>query len=448
MLYLVLFATLAIGFYAATTMSVQVTRNERDGANAMLAADSGLSFMRYQLAQVSTPASTTGTAVIDDLLTDLKVQLESTTNLGSNTVTKQGTDAIVIPSIDLGNGSTFSASIRWAEPNLILNVTGQTNGTNSLTRIASLKYARKDVASTSGPPATALNFGIAAKSKIQVKNSVSTKVLGTPSTAGSMLSTLGSGVSIATGNGTISGDLSVMSNTAQVSLGGGSVGGATFSSDILANHVHVVAPPTFPTVDTAPFKALAVNVYPYTSGGHYKNIRVPPNTDPRFNGGDVIDGILYIESPNNVTFRGHATVNGIIVFENKGNESVNVLDFKGNVTPTTIPNTAEFTAIKAAAVGLSILAPTASVSMSGSVDATLEGSMLASKVSLNGSADLTFKSGSIISLGTSLVDVSGKTVNFTGTGADKPPTTGVTFPSPPPPTNFKPDPTSYLEAAQ
>lgn len=260
-----------------------------------------------------------------------------------------------------------------------------------------------------------------------------------PSAAASILSAASGATSITTGKGAVDGNLAVVVNKNQVSLGGGSVGGTSNSQLIVSDHVAVVPSPSFPVADTTPFKALAVNVYS-SSSSHQKNIRVPPNTNPRFSGGDIIDGILYIESPNSVTFRGHATINGIIVFENKNTSAVNVLDFKGNVTPANIPNTAEFDAIRAAAKGWAILAPAASVSMSGSVDGNVNGTIMADKIAFNGSADLTLNHGSVISLGSNLTDISGKVLKFVGTGADNPPTTGLTFNG-----SFFPNPASYYE---
>jgi hypothetical protein len=201
----------------------------------------------------------------------------------------------------------------------------------------------------------------------------------------------------------------------------------------------VVPTPTFPVVDTTPFKPLAVNAY-VNGAAYQKNIRVPPNTNPRFNGGDVIEGILYIESPNTVTFRGHANINGIIVFENINTPASNVLDFKGNVSPGTIPNTAEFANVRAAAKGWAILAPTAAVEMSGSVDGHVDGTMMAHQITFSGSADLTLNNGSVVSLGTTVTAINGKIINIVGTGASNPPTTGLTFNG-----RFLPDPHSYRE---
>src|SRR4051812_17262150 len=71
MLYLVLFSTLAVGFYAATTMSAQMARNDRSGAEAQLAAESGLQFMRYQLGCMDIPTATTNANLLSATASEL-----------------------------------------------------------------------------------------------------------------------------------------------------------------------------------------------------------------------------------------------------------------------------------------------------------------------------------------------------------------------------------------
>jgi Tfp pilus assembly protein PilX len=76
MIFLMLFAILAIGFFAAVTTSTQVARNERDVTDALRAAESGMAFVRQQLSRVTVPAATTGTTVTDALFADLPAQLQ------------------------------------------------------------------------------------------------------------------------------------------------------------------------------------------------------------------------------------------------------------------------------------------------------------------------------------------------------------------------------------
>src|SRR5947208_2731334 len=86
MLYLVLFAMLAVGFYASTNTAGQVSANEQRRYRALGAAESGMDFMRYQLFQVAIPPATTADQVITQIYNDLATQLNGTPNLGTKTV--------------------------------------------------------------------------------------------------------------------------------------------------------------------------------------------------------------------------------------------------------------------------------------------------------------------------------------------------------------------------
>ena len=443
MLFLILFSTLAIGFFYGVTTSLQVAKGDQYIARAQLAAESGLQFVRYQLATLDIPAGTSGGSMAAEIAADLSAKLNGTSNLGLNTVTHAG-NVITIPSIaceSAGVASSFSGQLQWVSvplpgtSYLRATVTGVAGtGESQISRTIQLDHAIQS------KPTTLFNFGIASRGAVTVKNSVQTRILGTPDASASILSASTGPTSITTGNGTIDGDLAVVINKTQVSLGGGSVGGTSNAQLIRDAHISVVPSPSFPVVDTTPFAALATNTF-VDGAAYQKNVRVPPNTNPRFNGGDVIEGILYVQAPNTVTFRGHASIRGIIVFENAGTSAGNVLDFKGNVTPSLIPATPEFDAIRAAATGWAILAPAAAVEMSGSVDGTVAGTIMAEKVTFSGSADLTLTNGSVVSLGNEVTQVEGKTVNINGTGANNPPTTGLTFNG-----RFLPDPKSYRES--
>ena len=115
------------------------------------------------------------------------------------------------------------------------------------------------------------------------------------------------------------------------------------------------------------------------------------------------------------------TVNGVIVFENANGPAVKVLDFRGNVSPANIPDTAEFADVRRLAKGLAIAAPTASVTMSGSVRAMrlpcrMTRSALPPTVSFSAmTLPLT------LPLGADPTLIDGKTVHFVGYGRDNPP---------------------------
>src|SRR5689334_4422696 len=64
MLYLVLFSTLAVGFYVASSLSTQVSRNERSSTIAQQGAESGMEYMRYQLGAMTVPPGTTNDTLL------------------------------------------------------------------------------------------------------------------------------------------------------------------------------------------------------------------------------------------------------------------------------------------------------------------------------------------------------------------------------------------------
>src|SRR5437868_1815352 len=86
MLFLVLFSTLALGFYATTSSTVQISANDQHVALAQQAAETGMDFMRYQLAHVAIAPGTPASGVMTELYNDLSANLNGTRNLASDSV--------------------------------------------------------------------------------------------------------------------------------------------------------------------------------------------------------------------------------------------------------------------------------------------------------------------------------------------------------------------------
>src|SRR3954470_19711876 len=80
MLFLVLFSSLAVGFYAAVNTSVQIAHNETYGRRALLAAESGMEFIRYQLSNIAVPQGTKPEDMWTVACTQLKSQMDRTAN--------------------------------------------------------------------------------------------------------------------------------------------------------------------------------------------------------------------------------------------------------------------------------------------------------------------------------------------------------------------------------
>src|SRR6266700_3999649 len=84
MIFLVLFATLAVGFYASTTQTAVVATNERNGTISLTAAESGMDFIRYQLALIKVPPTVPVDQTFDSVASRLQDALQTSANLGTN----------------------------------------------------------------------------------------------------------------------------------------------------------------------------------------------------------------------------------------------------------------------------------------------------------------------------------------------------------------------------
>ena len=86
MLFLVLMATMALGFYAIATMAPQVAANEDRVFTSRLAAESGMEFVRFQLASIELPPTTPPDKVYDEVYNQLSDRLDGTLNMGGGVV--------------------------------------------------------------------------------------------------------------------------------------------------------------------------------------------------------------------------------------------------------------------------------------------------------------------------------------------------------------------------
>lgn len=97
MLFLILFAVLAVGFVEAEMINAQISRNERTQHQAMTSAESGLCFIRHHMSDLSLPASTNSSNLLPNVAARLGTTLNGSVNMNGGTVTASG-GAIYIPS--------------------------------------------------------------------------------------------------------------------------------------------------------------------------------------------------------------------------------------------------------------------------------------------------------------------------------------------------------------
>jgi hypothetical protein len=428
MLYLALIASLAVGFYASTNSAAMVTENEKRTNMALMSCESGLDFLRFHLSQLAIPHGQSETQRMQSLCTQLKSQLENTGNFGAKTITITGT-TISIPSNPteyvklVPNGGEFRATITsmsaGEEGTIRVKITGRNAGYESK-RAVQMNFVLNQNASK------IFDYGLATKGAISTAGSARIRGATDPS-KGSILTTSTAANPVTINGKEVSGDISVAGGGTVTIGGGASVGGTTDPAEI-ANHIHnSVEAPEFPTLDTDAFKVYATNVY--SGGTTLINCRIPANTNPKFNAGVNIQGVLYIEAPNNITFGGSVNVHGVIVTQNNpiGNLSTNILNFTGNVTAQPVDTLPESFGDLRKLTGSFLLAQGFQANFTGSFG-TINGAIIADKVSFTGAAGGTVM-GSIVCLSNNPLNVSGTSdVIIASTGTSNYPA-GVYFSS-------------------
>jgi hypothetical protein len=458
MLYLVLFSCLAVGFYSAVTTAVQVSANETHSKKSMLSAESGMEFMRYVMGNVDIPHSTPPDQMWPTLCSQIKQQLDGTANVGGQTVPLPTGDVMVLPTISLdSSGSTLSAKLIHSGQQVIVQVTG-TGPDPGVTRTVQLSYAQAQRASA------IFDYGVASKSAISMGGNA--KITGAAGAAarGSVLSATSSATPIKmSGSPSISGDFSYTNPDGNNSFAGGSIAGYTSGNSNFADHVHKgVTAPEFPTIDSsvfAPFVPAAtapagpqVITTANPVGLSFTNIRIKAGANPKFSANTIIRGVIYVETPNQITFNGAATIQGVIVVQNDptGGPTTNTMNFSGNLThqgvetldPAVFGNLTKLT-------GSFLLAPTFAVTMTGNSN-QVGGTIVTSKLAISGNAGANVK-GTVINLDDNPlndpsvpgVDLSGNSdIIIASTGTTNYPA-GVVFG-----THFAPLPDTYEEVAQ
>jgi len=431
MMFLVLIGALALGFYSQVTTSGRLANNDQNGARALTAAESGVRFMRFHLARIDLPPNTPTNQLLVELHKDLQSALDLSGNLNGGKVGLTS-DGICIPaeanamiSVDGATQSGFTVNITTVSggsDGVICKITGYSgSGKVRGSKHVQLTFHRETYQNL------VLNNAVATRGRLTMNRGALGGVAGiSADSIANVASSYGASPAVVVSGGSIGGDVGVIGHDL-ASITGGSVAGIKDFAAIQKDHVKIVTPPAFPYVDTTLFEPFATGKF-NANATNLKNVRIPANTNPHFNGDVVIQGVMFIESPNVVEFRGGARMEGFIVFEQKGDSTVNRITARGSVTYGDLPSGSQFDALRAIS-GISFLAPTASLSIGGNVAANVRGNMILGSFDNNGSADVQIDKGSLITMDQTATSVvfGGKSVKFTGTGMGNQPSMGVRY---------------------
>ena len=439
MLYMIIFSTLAVGFYAAVTMASQLAHNDEKALNAQVVTESGLRFVQYQLGRVRVPGNTPPNEMMQKIHEDLLAQQAGSPNFAGRSITLSGS-TIHFPANDFipldERGAGFRAEISDAGDGLIsVKIHGRYRGT-TISRMIQMHF--ESVISS----LNVFDFGIVTRGPINVSGG---GVIGGGGVAadGSILSLSKNPYPISlSGTSGIAGNVYMTNKTGNVNISGGGVTIAGKKAPELYNHIiKGVEEPELPESDSRIFLPYAVNTYK-PGQKVYTNVIIPPNTNPSFTGDTEIHGVLYIQYPNKVTFNSHTIIRGTIVVENGATPSTkNLITFGGGVeayavttVPTdTIPEDSPLRKL----VGSTLLAPGFHVSLGGQ-SGSIGGIMMAHSYEFTGGSGGVIE-GTFIGLG----DVEMKFTGGASIARSKPSgpiPVGLVFPR-----TFRPLRETYLE---
>jgi len=290
--------------------------------------------------------------------------------------------------LDSDNGHTFSAQIAQIDPETLrLTVTGVYG---SFTKTISVNYVFGQRANT------VFDFGVATRGPLSLAGNIELEGVNVSVDASVYIESEDSSLALSIiGNSHIAGDVSIVNPIANVLLQGGKAGiGGETGDGAIDNHVTFGVPPSeFPEPVPSYFEAYATNIVDSNTNtsadATFENIRILPATNPNFSGHVTLKGVVFVETPNVVTFTGGATVMAIIVGDGdiQDNSKTNRINFTGNVSSlpvSSLPDLPQFQGIRDE-TGTFIMAPGFGLSFGGSFDA-LCGAIAGNGIEFHGNA--------------------------------------------------------------
>ena len=456
MIFLAVISVAAVSLAAISTSSLQCSNNQQKASGAYCAAMSGTEILHSALSGLSDAngmdAGSSG--FMSSLASYCRTHLPATVSLSDP-------NSVEITGIVLSEQASFSATITkvsidandgdWA---LQVDVTGHyglSAGSYEFGKTVRTVYAV--TAGSSSSPVTFFDGAIASKGAVNVtgnakifgyNNHAEANVFIDADTCPSSFyidgsSAIGGTVSI------VNDDPTLVTLTGAISINEDSIPtwwsmrwGGPFDDDdvdVLTDcHVSIgVDPIEFPVPNPTAFKTLAptsgteisgdqsnttksnVQLVGSINGGPYtiNNIYIPANTNPSIGGLYTINGIIYIEQPNVVTFGGSITLNGVIIaagdYENPDpthnsiiisgdatNNGVNSLDMSSSL----------FSGLSSAE-GIAIMAPGFLVDIGASYDA-INGGIACNGISFTGNPQV-FLGGPLINYSTDTTVIANST---------------------------------------
>lgn len=406
MVFVTIFSTLAMALFKFSSNNTITAANLHQANEARRAAESGLEVIRYHLAQFEVSSTVPEeerfarlTSFLQDTLTanGISCSLDGTTLTVGNSESPVALNATVHQS--------FYASLY---PDTVMTPDGTTEGIGFFV-VGMNDGIRRQIAGgfTYGVRESSnsvFDYGVATRGPLSLQGNILLDGVNIAVESDVFIESLNENdVLEIIGNSQIAGDVSIVNPDGIITLQGAHAGiGGETGEDAVNNHVEIgVAATDFPLPDASHFEqyvtGVTIDSTSDTSGDAvYENVRVAANADPHFSGNVQLNGIIFIETPNVVTFSGNVDITGIIIGDGDVNDNsgTNQINITGNVSSQAVNATDEsgnyilageqFEDIRTE-TGTFLLAPGFSVSMGGSFG-TLNGCIGANGIEFFGNA--------------------------------------------------------------
>jgi hypothetical protein len=411
MAFLVVFSALAVCVATLSGNNVQLASNHQNLGAALVAAQSGQEVVRYLFSRVLIPSSTPPDQYFTEIITAVRNDITTNGISGLGVATDGVISAVTL---DSTTGRSFDGQITFDanQPTVMaVNVTGH-SGQASRTITTSF-----DIEPYEFP---IFKYGLATKGPLDFPGNPTITASNEAWEADVFVESSGSAIAVQVGGNTnFDGDINIGNSAANVDfVGDVQIAGET-GQDAIDNHVTIgMDSPEFPTPDIDRFLPYATGEVvdsstDLSSGITLVNATIEAGTNPVFEGSATIQGILFIESPNVVTFEKNVALEGIIVADGDladPNTAANRIDILGNFASQPYPAGAEFDTIRQEE-GSSIVAPGFAATFAGNFS-TLEGVVAVSGADFTGNMSAQIK-GTIINYSdTSTVVLGNASMNF------------------------------------
>jgi Tfp pilus assembly protein PilX len=394
MIFVMVFSALSVAMFSMSSGNSLVASNLHRVNEARSAAESGLEVVRYYLGQAEIP----GTMAQSQWFTELKDQLLG--GILPNSVTTSyvvdedaGISTVNLGSasypIVLGNGESFIAEV-WADSDDRVNIR-VTGSAGEIER----KIQGCFIYGEKPEPYSVFDFGVATKGPLSLSGNILLDGVNISVESDVYIESMDYNQALSIiGNSQIAGDVKIVNEDGYVTLQGGQAGiGGETGIAAIQNHVVVGAPQTqFPIPNTNHFEqyvnGITIDASTDLNGlTTLDNVRIAAGTNPTFTSNVQINGVIYVEQPNTVTFGGNADITGIIVADGDytDNSATNQITFNGTVSSSSVTELPESFGDLRNDTGTFIMAPGFHVSMGGNFG-TLNGCIAANGVEFFGNA--------------------------------------------------------------